>query len=184
MMVVGVHIQNNTKDATLTVLSAGGSIIQKSGTSITTGQADLKAKNNIENIHITSMGERIATGRQDAEGKEIYTTKDGVKLSAVSYNGGNIDVEVAGGSADGQKLSGNVVITKLASKGRQNETGKPGDVSLKAEGDITQFVSLGQQFTRSDGTQYAGENAVKEFNILDHYKWITVSDHLPIAFVI
>lgn len=31
---------------------------------------------------------------------------------------------------------------------------------------------------------YAGENVVKEFNILDHYKWITVSDHLPLVFKI
>ena len=31
---------------------------------------------------------------------------------------------------------------------------------------------------------YAGENAVKEFEILDHYKWITLSDHLPISFEI
>ena len=97
------------------------------------------------------MGERIAAGKQDAEGKEIYTARDGVKLSAVSYNGGNIDVDVVGGTAEGQKLPGNVVITKLASKGRQDATGKPGDVSLKAEGNITQFVSPGQRFTKSDG---------------------------------
>jgi len=31
---------------------------------------------------------------------------------------------------------------------------------------------------------YAGENMVKEFNILDHYKWINVSDHLPLVFKI
>ncbi|WP_298500829.1 endonuclease/exonuclease/phosphatase family protein [uncultured Methanobrevibacter sp.] len=31
---------------------------------------------------------------------------------------------------------------------------------------------------------YAGENVVKEFTILDHYKWITVSDHLPLVFKI
>ena len=31
---------------------------------------------------------------------------------------------------------------------------------------------------------YAGENVVKEFDILDHYKWITLSDHLPIVFKI
>ena len=31
---------------------------------------------------------------------------------------------------------------------------------------------------------YAGENVVKELNILDHYKWITVSDHLPLVFKI
>ena len=29
---------------------------------------------------------------------------------------------------------------------------------------------------------YAGENMVKEFIILDHYKWINVSDHLPLVF--
>ena len=31
---------------------------------------------------------------------------------------------------------------------------------------------------------YVGETAVKEFDILDHYKWINESDHLPITFVI
>lgn len=31
---------------------------------------------------------------------------------------------------------------------------------------------------------YAGENVVKEFAILDHYKWITLSDHLPVVFKI
>lgn len=31
---------------------------------------------------------------------------------------------------------------------------------------------------------YAGENVVKEFSILDHYKWITLSDHLPLVFKI
>ena len=31
---------------------------------------------------------------------------------------------------------------------------------------------------------YAGGDVVKEFNILDAYKWITVSDHLPLLFKI
>lgn len=31
---------------------------------------------------------------------------------------------------------------------------------------------------------YAGESAVKEFEILDHWKWISLSDHLPIVFEI
>lgn len=31
---------------------------------------------------------------------------------------------------------------------------------------------------------YAGENVVKQFTILDQYKWITVSDHLPLVFKI
>lgn len=29
---------------------------------------------------------------------------------------------------------------------------------------------------------YAAKNVVKDFAILDHYKWITVSDHLPLVF--
>ncbi len=155
------NIQNNTKDATLTVQSAGGSIIQKSGTSLTTGHADLRAKNDIENIHITSLGERIAATTQN-EGGDVaatYIPHDGVKLSAVSYNGGDIDVDVVGGTADGQKLPGNVVITRLASKGRQHATEKPGDVSLKAEGNITQFISLGQKFTDENGAAYISAEA-------------------------
>ena len=72
-------------------------------------------------------------------------------------------MDVVGGTAEGQKLPGNVVITKLASKGRQDATGKPGDVSLKAEGNITQFVSPGQRFTKSDGSQYAGGNSVQDY---------------------
>lgn len=31
---------------------------------------------------------------------------------------------------------------------------------------------------------YAGENIVKEFSILDHFRWITLSDHLPLVFKI
>ena len=31
---------------------------------------------------------------------------------------------------------------------------------------------------------YAGENVVKEFTILDHFRWITISDHLPLVFKI
>ena len=31
---------------------------------------------------------------------------------------------------------------------------------------------------------YAGVNVVNEFEILDHYKWLTVSDHLPLLFKI
>ena len=31
---------------------------------------------------------------------------------------------------------------------------------------------------------YAAQNVVKEFEILDHYRWVTVSDHLPLVFKI
>ncbi|WP_296874680.1 endonuclease/exonuclease/phosphatase family protein [uncultured Methanobrevibacter sp.] len=31
---------------------------------------------------------------------------------------------------------------------------------------------------------YAAENVVKDFEILDHYRWVTVSDHLPLVFKI
>ncbi len=150
-------ILNNTKDATLTVSSAGGNIIQNSDATITTGKADFQAKENIDNIHITSMGERFATGETDADGKPIYGTTDGVVLSAVSSNAGNIDVEVVGGKADGQALPGNVVIERLFSEkvvttttgttsdpttgnttSVQSATEKMGNVSLKAQGNITQ----------------------------------------------
>ncbi len=131
------NIQSNTKDAAVTIRSAGGSIIQKSGTAITTGQAVLLAKGDVENIHIASMGERIDTGKKDEKGNVIYTTKDEVLLTAVSSNAGNISVDVVGGSIAGQALPGNVVIQKLKSEGT-GVTGSPGDVTLKAKGNITQ----------------------------------------------
>ena len=31
---------------------------------------------------------------------------------------------------------------------------------------------------------YAGQNMIKEFDILDHWKWISLSDHLPLVFKI
>ena len=163
------NIANNTKDATLTVESFGGSIVQKSGTTLTTGNADLSAKNNIENIHIATMGDWIATTTRNDKGEEIasVTSNDRVNLSAVSYNAGNIDVDVVGGTKDGRRLSGNVVIDKLASQGQQNTTGMPGDVSLTAEGNITQFVSLEQRFSKpgaaggtyADAAEFLGNDA-------------------------
>ena len=131
------NIRNNTSLATLDIKAAGGSIVQKSGTFLTTGVANLQAKNHIENIHIASMGERVATGKKDADGNDSYITRDGVMLSALSSHAGNIDVEVVGGTAEGQALPGNVVLSRLASEGKDTD-GKPGNVSLKAEGNITQ----------------------------------------------
>ena len=103
------NIANNTKDATFTVESFGGSIVQKSGTTLTTGNADLSAKNNIENIHIATMGDWIPATTRNDKGEEIasVTSNDRVNLSAVSYNAGNIDVDVVGGTKDGRRLSGN-----------------------------------------------------------------------------
>ena len=60
-------------------------------------------------------------------------------LSAVSTDGGDIDVTVQGGTAEGQALPGNVEIQKLYSIG--NETNGTGDVMLKADGNITQSGS-------------------------------------------
>ena len=131
------NILSNTKDAVLSITSKGGSVIQKSGTDITTGRADLQAKNNIENIRITSLGERVDTGRKDANGNPVYTVTDGVVLSAASTRGGNVNVTVTGGLLEGQALPGNVTLQKLFSEGTSID-GKPGDVILTAKGNITQ----------------------------------------------
>ena len=127
-------IKNNTANASLTIHTAAGSIIQKGDTALITGKADLQARNNIENINITSLGVRTA----NRDGK-TYTTSDKVLLSAVSTDGGDIDVTVQGGTAEGQALPGNVEIQKLYSIG--NETNGTGDVMLKADGNITQSGS-------------------------------------------
>ena len=130
-IVLSGNIKNNTADAMLDIQSAGGSIVQKGGTSLNTGEVHLYAKDNIENIRITTLGTRNA----GADG--IFTTDDGLRLSAESRNGGNIDITVEGGTEAGQALPGNVIIKKLTSDGL-NAAGKPGDVMLTADGNITQ----------------------------------------------
>ena len=131
------NILSNTKEATLTVRSAGGSILQKSGTSLTTNRPDLQAKKSILNIQINSMGEFTATGEKDAAGQDILMGTDGVLLNAVSTNGGSIDVDVLGGMSQGKVLPGNVIVQNVESRG-QNESGQPGRIILTAEGNITQ----------------------------------------------
>lgn len=131
------NILSNTKEATLTVRSAGGSILQKSGTSLTTNRPDLQAKKSILNIQITSMGKFTAAGEKDAAGQDILMGTDGVLLNAVSTNGGSIDVDVLGGMSQGKVLPGNVIVQNVESRG-QNESGQPGRILLTAEGNITQ----------------------------------------------
>ena len=128
-------IKNNTADATVLIKAAGGSITQKGDAPITAGQAELQAKGDMEGIHIVSLGTRTL----NADGK-TYTASDKVKLTALSTGGGNIDISVAGGTAEGQALPGNVEIQKLESSGA-DITGKLGDITLKAEGNITQAGS-------------------------------------------
>jgi len=128
-------IKNNTADATVLIRAAGGSITQKGDAPITAGHAELQAKGNMEGIHIVSLGTRTL----NADGK-TYTASDKVKLTALSTEGGNIDIRVAGGTAEGQALPGNVEIQKLESSGA-DITGKLGDITLKAEGNITQAGS-------------------------------------------
>ncbi|MBQ9572745.1 MAG: leukotoxin LktA family filamentous adhesin [Acidaminococcaceae bacterium] len=111
-----------------------GSVIQKGNTALVAGKVNIEAQNNIENIHITSLGSRSA----NPDG--TYTATDEVELTARSLQGGNITVDVAGGTVDGQLLPGNTVIQKLASEGA-NRAGMPGDVSLTAEGNIIQAGS-------------------------------------------
>ena len=127
-------IKNNTVNALLTIHTAAGSIVQQGDTALITGKADLQAANNIENIHITSLGTRTASG----DG-QTFTTSDKVLLSAVSAQGGNIDVTVRGGTAEGQALPGNVEIQKLESRSYGKDG--TGDVTLQADGDITQSGS-------------------------------------------
>ena len=124
-------IQNNSANAALTLRVYSGGIVQQGDAALITGKADLQASKNIENIRITSLGTRTASG----DGK-TYTASDKVLLSAVSTQGGNIDVTVRGGTAEGQALPGNVEIQKLQSNG--NASKGIGDVTLRAEGNITQ----------------------------------------------
>ena len=52
------------------------------------------------------------------------------------------------------------------------------------ESSKTYFQSRHLNYTFHLDFVYAGENMVKEFDILDQWKWISLSDHLPIVFKI
>ena len=121
-------VKNNAAGAALLV-KTGDSINQSSGTSLTTGKAQLKARRNIENIQITSLGSRTL----NTDGR-TYTASDNVVLYAESEQGGNVDVTAVGGTVEGQALPGNVSVQLLSSG--KNAEGKLGNVSLKADGNI------------------------------------------------
>ena len=126
------NILNNTADGLVSLQADKGSVIQKDNTSITTGNVHISALNDIDNIHITSLG--IRTKNDDG----TYTASDGVLLYAQSNGGGNVDVDVIGGTVEGQALPGNVIITESVGSLAGGLTGKPGNVELTAEGNITQ----------------------------------------------
>ena len=130
-LVLTDNIQNNSAGGQVTLQADRGSVIQKGNTALTAGKVNIEAQDNIENIHITSLGSRSA----NPDG--TYTATDAVELSARSLQGGKITVNVAGGTADGQLLPGNAVIKKLASEGK-NRAGMLDDVALTAEGNIAQ----------------------------------------------
>ena len=132
------NVANSHNAAPLTVNSAAGGIFQNDNTTLKSEIVNLKAKNDISNIHIASIGE--VTGR-DAEGKAIVT--DNVQLDAVSTGKGDIDITVVGGELGGS-LPGNVTIKALKSQDGNtafSSNAALGDVTLTANGNITQSGS-------------------------------------------
>ena len=131
-LILGGNIVNSSADGLVSFQADKGSIIQKGNTSITTGNVRFSAQDNIDNIHITSLGTRTENG------DGTYTASDGVKLYAQSNGGGNVDVDVVGGTVEGQALPGDVIIYDSLGSYGAGVTGKPGNVELTAEGNITQ----------------------------------------------
>ena len=128
------NVANSHNQAALTVSSQAGGIFQNDGTTLKSEIVNLTAKNDIKNIHITSIGVKDANGH----------VTDNIKLDAVSTGAGDIDITAVGGLLNNQSLPGNVEIVALKSQDGNAAFKKDaalGDVALNAAGNITQSGS-------------------------------------------
>ena len=125
------NVANSQTAATLTVNSAAGGITQYDNTTLKSEIVNLTAKDDIQNIHIASLG-------QDGS-----SATDNIQLKAISTNAGDIDITATGGIRNNQSLPGNVQI--IALKSQNGDTFRNdaalGDVTLNATGNITQAGS-------------------------------------------
>ena len=126
------NVANSHNEAPLTVSSLAGGITQFDNTTLKSEIVNLSAKDDIKNIHITSIGAKDAGGK----------ITDNVQLDAVSTGKGDIDITVVGGELGGS-LPGNVTIKALKSKGGSDDikNAELGDVTLNANGNIIQSGS-------------------------------------------
>lgn len=133
------NVANSHHEAPLTVSSAAGSIFQNDNTTLKSEVVNLTAKEDIKNIQLASIG----TAVKDTNGN-ITAVNDNIKLSAISTNKGDIDINVVGGILGNRSLPGNVEIVALKSQdgnaGFKNDAAL-GDITLKAAGNITQSGS-------------------------------------------
>lgn len=125
------NVANSQAAATLSVNSAAGGIAQFGNTTLKSEIVNLTAKDDIQNIHIASLG-------QDGN-----SATDNIQLTAISTNAGDIDITATGGIKNNQSLPGNVQIIALKSqKGDSfHNDAALGDVTLNATGTITQIDS-------------------------------------------
>ena len=132
------NVANSNNQATLNINSAAGGITQFDNTTLKSEIVNLTAKDDIRNIHITSIGTADDSGN----------VTDNIMLDAVSTGKGDIDVTAVGGILNNKQLPGNVTIKALKSQdgptGQDGETtfssnAALGDVTLTANGNITQY---------------------------------------------
>ncbi|MBQ1635664.1 MAG: hypothetical protein II102_03555, partial [Bacteroidales bacterium] len=124
------NVANSHNLAELNVSSKAGGIFQNDGTTLKSEIVNLTAKDDIKNIHITSVG-----------AKDGSNVSDNIKLSAISTGKGDIDITAMGGLLNNQSLPGNVEIVALKSQNGNaafKNDAALGDVTLNAAGNITQ----------------------------------------------
>ncbi|SDG25676.1 hypothetical protein SAMN05216584_103125 [Selenomonas sp. WCT3] len=127
------NVANSHNAASLLVSSQAGGIFQNDGTTLKSELVNLTAKDDIKNIHITSVGAK--------DGNNVV---DNIKLSAISTGKGDIDITAVGGVLENQSLPGNVEIVALKSQNGNTafrSDAALGDVTLRATGNITQSGS-------------------------------------------
>ena len=114
-------------EALLTLNSYHGGVYQAGGTLIKTGGATIHALNDISGINIETMG------RYDKDLKKYY---DEIPLDIESSGGGDIDINVVGGTTAGYALPGDIFFGGEGVKSATSDGSKRGDVTVTTTGNI------------------------------------------------
>ncbi len=109
----------------LTMYSNRGSIRQLDGTTLKLGSAFMRARDAIGGINIETMGHKLDSGE--------YV--DEITVDVQSTGGGDIDINVVGGTTDGHAMPGDIFLGGEGVKSASSD-GTRGNVTVKATGQI------------------------------------------------
>lgn len=117
-------VQMSDADAPLNIWSNNGAIRQTDDAYLRTGNLSIRSLNGINGLNIETIGRLQNDGSYD----------DSVELDVISYGGGDIDIDVIGGTTNGRTMNGDVFLRNMINASTNDAT--RGDITLTATGSI------------------------------------------------